>query len=171
MKRSKKDGTCPCTDKELRKVLAMDVSEFYKRDGAVGHVTPEEWDKPYYNPKLTDVAKVRLVCKMVLKCRPYNKHAEREILTRVLGKPTNWGRMGQHMDAVSYLMKNVCPHFVWDLRTLSATHRRRLERELAKPIYGYAERWEIAAQNRAEAARRIARKAARQDDTSGEIVR
>ena len=127
-----------------------------------GRPTPEDWDAPRYTPKRSDISLIRLVCHRVLEHRQKgNTFAEREVLTSVLGEPTNWGRRGGHVNAITYLMRNVCRDFEWDGRTLSRERRRRFERKLAKPLRNAPEQRAHALRNRDEAAQRIARKSRR----------
>ena len=125
-----------------------------------GGPTPEDWDGPRYEPKRSEIEQIRRVCRRVLEHRPGNEYAERKVLESVSGERKKWGSRGQHLDAISYLMRNVCPDFKWDGRKLSRKQRRYLERELAVPLRNLEEQRAYALRNREEAARRIARKTA-----------
>ena len=153
-------GGCLCTCAELLAVGGMANAKFVGRPS--GRPTPEDWDGPRYEPKQSEIARVRLVCHRVLEHRQKgNILAERETLTSVLGEPANWGRRGGHVNATTYLMRNVCPDFEWDGRALSRKRRRRLERDLAKPLRTAPEQRARALRHAAEAAQRIERKSRR----------
>ena len=166
---SKSHWPCRCTAEELLATAKMDSVHFYTRDGGVYrpeilasifvYVTPEDKTPPYANPKASDIVLIRLVCAKVLEHRARgNRMAEMRALQSVTGQPLRWGRRPRYLDAVSYLMRTVCPHVEWDGARLPRKKLKRMIREVENPLDTLADREARRKRNMKAAARRVAKK-------------
>ena len=160
---------CCCSVEELRATVRMDDINYYTRDAGAYRpeiltspfvrVTPEDAARPYAWPKMSDIALIRLVCAKVLEHRSRgNRHAEAQVLPSVAALSDGWRTRPQHMDAVTYLMANVCPHVAWDGARRPRSLRKKILRELEQPIETWLERSAQWERNRAKAAMRVAKK-------------
>ena len=109
-----RNGQCRCTTEELQSVL---------------NAPAEAWDKGENALVGNDIALIRLVCSRVLLARR-DRHFDGEKLALRRSGVTdgNWGRRGQHVDAISYVTRNVVPDLRWTGHSRSAKSQRRFER-------------------------------------------
>ena len=125
----KRTDLCKCSNAELREIGGMADGEWRAEPNSLMAESRRQPGDALVEPRQSDIAMIRLVCRNVLKYRNLrDENSEANALTQILGSRHRWGSRGQNCDAPSYITRNVCPHVEWVRRSISKKHRRRLER-------------------------------------------